>query len=160
MNIESLHWLKWCFIGAVALFAALQIANPSHTNPPVKTDFLTVMDPPPKITAMFRSACYDCHSNETRWPWYSYVAPVSWQVAQDVRGGRKHVNLSEWPEDKPDLARKKLKDMSDEIDDDDMPLGKYTLIHADARLTEAQRNELTQWLDAQADLLKSKAGSQ
>jgi Haem-binding domain len=134
--------LKWCFVGAGTLFAALQFTTPPHTTPPVKSDFLTVVDVPPKMAAMFRSACYDCHSNETRWPWYSQVAPMSWQIAQDVNDGRAQLNLSEWPSDNPKRAWKKME---------------YTLIHKDARLTDDQRNDLTQWLDAQVDLLKSQA---
>jgi hypothetical protein len=149
---------KWAIPVLVAGFAGMQLAQPARTNPPVKTDFLTSTGAPPDVAAMFRASCYDCHSNETRWPWYSYITPVSWQVAQDVNHGRRHVNLSEWPADKPDLARKKIEDMSDEIDDGDMPLGKYTLIHKDAQLTKQQRDTLTQWLDAQASALKSKAG--
>jgi hypothetical protein len=148
--------LKWGFVGAGLLFAALQFTTPRHTNPPVKSDFLTVVDVPSKMAAMFRSACYDCHSNETRWPWYSQVAPMSWQIAQDVNDGRQQLNLSEWPSD-PKRAWKRMEDMSEEIDQKDMPLKKYTLIHKDARLTDDQRNDLTQWLDAQVDLLKSQA---
>jgi Haem-binding domain len=150
--------LKWVAAALVVLFALLQLANPAHTNPPVKTDFITTLNPPPKIAGLFRAACYDCHSNETRWPWYSHIMPVSWQIAQDVNEGRRHVNLSEWPADNPDLARKKLGDMSDQIDGGDMPLKKYTLIHADARLTAEERNELTGWLDDEADKMKAQAG--
>lgn len=152
------RFLKWGILGLVIAFAALQLAQPARTNPPVKTDFLKTTAAPPEVAAAFRAACYDCHSDETRWPWYSYVAPMSWQIAQDVDHGRRHVNLSEWPADNPDVARKKIEDMSDEIDDGDMPLGKYTLIHKDARLTAQQKDSLTQWLDAQATALKSKAG--
>ena len=140
----------------VVLFGLLQLAQPARTNPPVQNDFLTATKAPADVAAMFRAACYDCHSNQTRWPWYSYVAPMSWQIAQDVNHGRKHVNLSEWPAN-PDVDRKKIEDMSDEIDDGDMPLGKYTMIHKDARLTSDQRSQLIKWLDAQAAALKAQA---
>jgi hypothetical protein len=148
--------LKWIIVAAVVAFAALQLTNPAHTNPPVKNDFLAVMNPPANIATMFRSACYDCHSDETRWPWYSRVAPVSWTVAHDVNNGRAELNLSEWPTDDPKRAWKKMGTMSDEIDQKDMPLKKYTLIHKDARLTDDQRNELTQWLEGQIKALKAR----
>jgi hypothetical protein len=148
--------LKWGIVALVVAFAALQLVQPARTNPPVKADFLKATAAPPDVAAMFRAACYDCHSDETRWPWYSYVAPMSWQIADDVNQGRRHVNLSEWPVDKPNVARKKIEDMSDEIDDGDMPMKKYTLIHKDARLTSQQRDTLTQWLNTQASALKSK----
>jgi hypothetical protein len=151
--------LKWILSGLVILFALLQLDNPPHTNPPVQNDFVGRMNPPPDIAAMFHAACYDCHSDQTRWPWYSHVAPMSWQIVQDVNDGRHNLNLSEWPSDNPQRAWKRMEDMSEEIDDGEMPLKKYTLIHADARLTTAQRNELTQWLDSAVDQLKSEAGA-
>lgn len=140
-------------------FALLQFIQPARTNPPVKNDFLKATGAPPEVAGLFRAACYDCHSDQTRWPWYGYIAPVSWQIVQDVNRGRRHVNLSEWPANNAELAGKKIEDMSDEIDDGDMPLKKYSLIHKDARLTDDQRDELTQWLDAQAKALKAKAGA-
>ena len=148
--------LRWSLAALAIVFLLLQLVQPARTNPPVKNDFLKATQAPPEIAGWFRAACYDCHSDETRWPWYSYIAPVSWQIVRDVNHGRRHVNLSEWPTN-AELARKKIENMSDEIDDGDMPLKKYTLIHKDARLTDKQRNELTQWLDAEAKALKSKA---
>ena len=152
--------LKWIIVAAVVAFAALQLTNPPHTNPQVKNDFLTLMNPPPNIAAMFRSACYDCHSDETRWPWYSHVAPMSWQIVWDVNEGRVQLNLSEWPTNDLKRAWKRMENMSDEIDQKDMPLKKYTLIHKDARLTDDQRYELTQWLEGRIQTLKSQAGVQ
>jgi hypothetical protein len=146
--------LKWLFVAFVAGFALLQLTNPPRTNPPVVSDFIATNAPPPQIAAMLRAACYDCHSSETRWPWYSRVAPMSWLIANDVKEGRKHLNLSDWPHD-PTRAAKRLENMSDEIGSGEMPLAKYTKIHADARLTESQRKELTDWLDAEATRLKS-----
>lgn len=149
--------IKRVLVIAVVGFALLQVVQPSRTNPPVTNDFLKATSAPPEVAGLFHAACYDCHSDETRWPWYSYVAPMSWQIAQDVNDGRWHVNLSEWPTNNANLARKKINNMSDQIDSGDMPLKKYTLIHKDARLTSEQRDELTQWLDAQAKALKAKA---
>lgn len=150
--------LKWSAAGVAAVFLPLQLAQPARTNPPVKDDFLKATGAPPEVAGLFRAACYDCHSDETRWPWYSHVAPVSWLVASDVNRGRRHVNFSEWPVTNAELARKKVEEMGDEIDDGDMPLKKYTLIHKDARLTDEQRDELTSWLDGQAKALKAEAG--
>jgi hypothetical protein len=157
MNLVKKN-LKWALAAMAVVFALLQLANPAHTNPPVKTDFLAALNPPPNITGMFRSACYDCHSDETRWPWYSHIMPMSWQIVQDVNVGRDNLNLSEWPADNPKKAWKRMEDMSEEIDGADMPLKKYTLIHADARLTAEQRSELTGWLDGEVDKMKAQAG--
>jgi Haem-binding domain len=147
--------LKWLFVAAAAGFALLQLTNPPRTNPPVVSDLMAASAPPPEIAATLHAACYDCHSSETRWPWYSRIAPVSWLIAGDVKEGREHLNLSGWPNDNPKRAAKWLDKMSDEIGSGEMPLPKYTKIHADARLTEIQRRELTDWLDAEAARLKS-----
>jgi hypothetical protein len=148
--------LKWIFIALVAAFGLLQFANPPQTNPPVVNAF-AITNAPPQVAAQLRAACYDCHSHETKWPWYSHIAPVSWLVANDVDEGRKHLNFSDWPVADPLRAAKRLENMSDEIGYGDMPPKKYTAIHADARLTDAGRKELTGWLDAEAARLKASA---
>jgi hypothetical protein len=150
--------LKWIVAGFITVFALLQFIHPPRTNPPVIHDLMATNSPPPKIAALLHTACYDCHSHETRWPWYSHVAPMSWLIANDVNEGRKHLNLSEWPADQPDPAARRLESMSEEIDYHEMPPKKYTVIHADARLTDAERKELTDWLDAEAARLKSMNG--
>src|SRR5208283_4184818 len=128
----KINW-KWILPGLVAVFALMQFANPSRTNPPVVPghDLLAANPPPPEIAASLRAACYDCHSHETRWPWYSHIAPVSWLVAGDVRDG------------------------SEEVGYRNMPPGKYTLLHPDARLNAAQRQALIDWADAAAARLKA-----
>jgi hypothetical protein len=119
---------------------------------------MAVNPPPPPIAAMLHAACYDCHSSQTRWPWYSHIAPMSWLIASDVAKGRQHLNLSVWPADDPVHAVKLLDKMSDAIGTGEMPLDKYTKLHADARFTEIQRKELTDWLDAESARLKSATG--
>jgi len=149
--------LRWFFVALVVAFALLQFTNPTRTNPPVVHDLMATNAPPPQIAAMLHAACYDCHSHETKWPWYSRVAPMSWLIANDVKDGREQLNFSDWPTNNSVRAAKKLEDMSEEIGYGNMPLKKYTMIHADARLTKSQRKELTDWLDAEASRLKSSA---
>ena len=86
---RKLKWLKWIFAALVAVFVLLQFTSPPRTNPPVAPghDLLATNPPPPEIAALLHNACYDCHSDETRWPWYSHIAPVSWLVADDVNTG-------------------------------------------------------------------------
>ena len=150
---------KWklIFWSALAIFAALQPFNPTRTNPPVKNDFITATKPPESITASLRAACYDCHSHETLWPFYARIAPVSWLVASDVNEGREHLNFSDWPTE-ADRAAKKLDRINQVLDYREMPPKKYTLIHADARLTEAQRQAIMDWTEATAK--KSTTGLQ
>ena len=153
--------LIWILAGLAAGFALLQLANPSRTNAPVVPghDLLATNPPPPEITALLHHACYDCHSNETKWPWYSRVAPVSWLVANDVARGRERLNFSEWPRELPERAAKRLERISEEVDYKDMPPAKYTLMHPEARLTADQRQQLIHWADQEAARLKANGGA-
>jgi hypothetical protein len=152
---------KWRLIltAAIGIFAALQLTNPARTNPLVKADFIATASPPASVAATLRAACYDCHSHETTWPWYSRIAPVSWLIASDVDEGREHLDFSDWPADAASAARK-LDRINEVLDYREMPPKKYTLVHAAARLTEAQRKEILDWTDTAAARLRAAATSQ
>jgi hypothetical protein len=142
-------------MGGIILLAAiaLQFTNPSHQNPPIVPghDALASAAPPPAVAAMLKDACYNCHSFETKWPWYSYVAPLSWYVARDVNAGRGALNFSDWPQDDPKRARKRWRHVADEVESGEMPLPIYTRIHRQARLDEQQRADLVNWAQAQSE---------
>jgi hypothetical protein len=107
---------------------------------------------PPDVDALIRRSCYDCHSHETKWPWYSNIAPAMWLVASDVEGGRKKLNLSEWTY-QSFRAVGRLDQMAQEVHDNDMPLPPYLLMHPSARLTEEEKNLLYDWIDAERERL-------
>lgn len=115
----------------VAILAALiQVYPVNRKNPPVTRD----VGAPANVATILRTSCYDCHSNETRWPLYSYIAPVSWLVAADVRKGRLVLNFSEWntyTKKRRDTLCDRCYDLASEFL---MPLPNYLLIHKDARL--------------------------
>jgi hypothetical protein len=142
-------------IGVLGLLAviALQFTNPAHQNPPVLTghDLFATNAPPPSIASLLRNSCYDCHSFETKWPWESYVAPVSWLVARDVEAARSNLNFSDWPHNDARRARKRWRHIAEEVEDGEMPLPSYTRMHRQARLDERQRAELVKWAKEQAD---------
>ena len=152
---------KWKLIfgAALAIFAVLQLFNPARTNPPVKNDFVAATKPADSTARFIRAACYDCHSHETLWPCYARIAPASWLVASDVNEGREHLNFSDWPT-KADRIAKKLERINEVLDYREMPPKKYTLIHADARLSEAQRKQIMDWTTAIAQKLRSGTPSQ
>ena len=120
--------LKWPLIVAVAI--QLVPYGHDHSNPPgtiePKWDW-------PATRALFKRACFDCHSNETVWPWYANVAPVSWLVQNDVDGGREHLNFSEW-----DRPWRHAKDVAEEVRLGDMPPSIYTPLHPEAKLSDAE----------------------
>lgn len=139
-------WLKRILWFLVVVLVLIQFVPVKRTNPPEDaTRTLEARAPiPPPVKAVLDRACLDCHSNRTRWPWYSGVAPVSWLVIHDTNEGRSELNLSEWPKD-PLREAKKLRELCDEVTSGDMPLWQYVLIHRDAALTQAERESLCQW---------------
>lgn len=124
----------------VGLAVLIQFLPVERTNPPVTREVLWDSE----VTRdLARQSCYDCHSNETVWPWYSSVAPMSWLVAKDVVEGRTHLNFSTW--DQPNEAPDEIIEM---VEDGEMPLRKYTLLHPQARLSDEMRAALVRGLRA------------
>ena len=125
----------------LALFILIQFIpyGKDHTNPAViaepKWDSL-------ETRALFMKACVDCHTNETKWPAYSNVAPISWIVYHHVVDGREHFNVSAWGHQK----KNKGKDASEELEEGEMPLKSYLLIHPEAKLTDEETKLLIQGL--------------
>ena len=107
----------------------------------------------PPVSRLVTTACFDCHSNETRWPWYSYVAPVSWLVADDVASGRRHLNFSEWGKYPKSKRVLKLGQIYEQVSKGEMPIQQYLYIHSDARLTAADRDSITDWTERERDKL-------
>ena|ERR1017187_4090548 len=151
--------VKWIFGGVAVAAVLLQFIGPDRTNPPVVPgyDLFATNAPPPEIAAMLHAACYDCHSFETTWPWYSCVAPVSWWLAEHIKDGRKQLNFSDWPHDDPQRAQEDLDDISKMVRSGKMPLPSYTYLglHASARLTPEQREQLANWAEQEAERLAS-----
>lgn len=134
--------------------------NPRLTNPPVQPghDLLASNAPPAEIVSLLRNACYDCHSDETKWPWYSHVAPISWWLVDHVESGRKRLNFSNWPYDDPKRAAKRWRSMGEAVADGDMPLPSYLKGHPEARLTTAQRDAFAKFAEEEADRIRESAG--
>jgi hypothetical protein len=129
---------------AACLLLAQFIRIP-RANPPSKGDLMA----PPEIKALLRRACYDCHSNETRWPWYTDIAPVSWVIAREVERGRKQLNFSEWRSYYPATQRRKLLWINRTLHEDTMPPWTYRLLHPGAGLMQQELVELQQWIEAE-----------
>ncbi len=126
----------------LALLLVLQLVpyGWKRDNPPVVAEPKWALE---EGKVLFERACADCHSNRTRWPWYSYVAPVSWLLIHDVQEGRAHFNVSEW--DRPQRNAKKA---AEEVREGEMPLWIYRVAHREARLTAAERAQLILALEA------------
>lgn len=125
----------------LAALAGIQFVPVERTNPPVRLD----VSAPAAVDSVLRRACYDCHSNETRWPWYSRVAPVSWFVVDHVHDGRGDLNFSEWPAFDFELQAGLFHDIEEQVSEDKMPLRSYRLLHPEARLSQRDREVLLRW---------------
>lgn len=137
------------FGGFVLFFGLIQLVpyGRDHTNPPVLGE--PTWDSPQTRELAVR-ACFDCHSNESEWPWYANVAPVSWLVQHDVEEGRAELNFSEWGTNRKAEEEGEWEEV---IEEGEMPLPIYLLTHAEARLTENERQLLINGLNASANLL-------
>ena len=135
-------WKKYLIALGVVL-VLIQLVPLDRENPPVTQD----IGAPPEVDAILRRSCYDCHSNEVRWPWYSYVAPVSYLVTQDVAAGRFMLNFSEWDTYDEDMRFSLVLDIYDFAESGEMPLDVYTSMHGDAVLSEAELEVLSDWVD-------------
>jgi hypothetical protein len=142
-------WKK-VLLWLAVVFVTLQFFRPEKNlsqKPAGKDDFLVHFDAPPAVRQIFSVACYDCHSNNTRYPWYAHVQPVAWWLQSHIEEAKDTLNLSEFAGYSAKRQGRKIDAINDEISDHTMPLKSYTWIHRDARLTEAQVKQITDWLD-------------
>ena len=130
--------MKKFLIALVVLFVGIQFIPVERTNPPVTSE----VNAPADVKAILKKACYDCHSNETNWAWYTKVAPSSFLAAYDVNTGRKHLNFSEWNVNKESKYKEEI---WDEIREEQMPPWQYKIIHSEAKLTPEEKNLLRNW---------------
>ncbi|MCA6075324.1 heme-binding domain-containing protein [Fulvivirga sedimenti] len=109
-------------------------------------DFIAMTNPPQEVSIILKQACYDCHSYETVYPWYSNIAPVKFWLKDHINDGRKHLNFSEWGNYETKRQNHKLEELMEEVGEGEMPLDSYTWTHEEARLTQDQVNSLVSWV--------------
>lgn len=136
-----------------AVFLALQCFRPEKNTggTPPPSDFLVSQTPPPAVSAALRDACYDCHSDHTRYPWYAALQPAGWWLAAHVRDGKAALNFSSFSKASGRQQARMLDEISVELSNGTMPPRSYRLMHAAARLTPQQRQEITHWIDQLCD---------
>ena len=142
-------WAKRVGLSLASLLLVAQLIPVDRRNPPPQPSN-TIYDTqkiPPSVTVVLERSCKNCHSSETSWPWYSYVAPVSWVVARDVHRARKAMNFSEWGSYSVKRKENKLEEICDQVTNGDMPDGMYLLLHGDAVVTQQERQDVCQWTE-------------
>ncbi len=153
MNVKKIAKIVSVVVGVA--FVLMQFIQPNRTNPEIDQSktLQTELNVPTDIVALLNRGCKDCHSNQTTWPFYSYVAPASWLVSYDVMEGRKHFNMSEWGKYKLSKKASKLSGIYQAVNDRSMPLPKYIPLHPEANLTDTERNQLAVWAQKEAEKL-------
>lgn len=141
-NKKSSKKIQIFIIVLFVLFLAIQFVPAKKSNPVV----INEINLPSNVKTIIKRSCYDCHSNETVWPWYSNIAPVSWLVVKDVNEGREHLNFSEWNKIDSRKQDEILEEIWEEISQDKMPMGIYTLMHSDARLSDNDKQIIKNWI--------------
>ena len=145
--------LKIAAIVLLVAFIAIQfVPNDLPENKAdFKNDLIQLEEPTNEVKMILKKACYDCHSNQTIYPWYSYIAPVSWLVGADVRVGRDELNFSDWGEQSKRRKIKIMNEVAEEIEKKSMPLKVYTITHRDAVLSDEEINAITSWTTSVTD---------
>jgi cbb3-type cytochrome oxidase cytochrome c subunit len=143
--------LKRVGIAFIVLFIVIQVFRINKTITPVneQTDFIAVTQTNPEVATILKNACYDCHSNQPTYPWYTSVAPVSWWIKNHINEGSKHLNFSIWQTYTVKRKDHKLEECVEMIEEGEMPMNSYTWMHPEAKLTDAQKQLLIDWFKAE-----------
>jgi hypothetical protein len=144
--------LKKILIGLLFVFIFLQFIRPTRNISDVSSSnhFSTKYNIPENVETILQKACYDCHSNNTTYPWYTNVQPVGLWMQGHVNDGKDELNFSEFATYSPKKARHKMEECVDMIKEGEMPLPSYTWTHKDAILTQEEKTTLTDWASATA----------
>lgn len=132
---------------ALLIMQAFRIDKSVPETDPAK-DFITITQPPADVAAILKTSCYDCHSNQTTYPWYTNIAPVSWWIKHHINEGRGELNFSEWGDYKERRKDHKLKECVEMVEENEMPMSSYTMIHGDATLSKEQIQSLNNWFNS------------
>jgi hypothetical protein len=125
----------------IVILMMIQFIPVDKSNPPARSADVA----PAQVQELLRRACFDCHSHETVWPWYSQIAPVSLLIARDVKKGRKEVNFSTWDKYNEKRKARKLKEIAMQVEKGNMPLFYYLPLHPGAKLSPAERELIVKW---------------
>jgi hypothetical protein len=148
--------IKKTLLVLLVVFIAIQFVQPARntSGQVLPTDISKTVSLPENVHTILQTACYDCHSNNTRYPWYNYVQPVAWILANHIKHGKKDLNFNEFGSYPARRQQSKLKAIADQVRDGEMPLYSYTIIHKKARLTKEEKSVIIQWAQNEMDSLE------
>lgn len=135
---------KIILVGLLVALVIIQFFKIDTSNPPINKgmDFLSIKNTPPELAQLIKTSCYDCHSNESKYPWYAKVQPTAWILEDHIKEGRTELNFSTFATYEPKRQIHKLEESAEQIEQGDMPLETYILLHPAAKLTDTQKKSL------------------
>ena len=142
--------IKKILIALVVLFVIIQFFRIEKNNPAsaIEADFIEIYQSPAEVTAILKTSCYDCHSNQVNYPWYTNIAPVSWFVKDHVNEAREYFNFSEWSAMTTKRQDHILEECSEEVEEGKMPLTSYLLMHSEADLSHDKKETLEHYFNS------------
>jgi len=148
---------KRILIALLIIFIAIQFIRPAKNRSEAisANDISTKYPVPDSVQAILKVACYDCHSNNTRYPWYAEIQPVAWWLNNHIKDGKSGLNFSEFTSYRIKKQFHRLDDINKQVKKNEMPLSSYTLIHTDAKLTEGQKLAIAAWATSIRDSIKA-----
>ncbi|MBF9252201.1 heme-binding domain-containing protein [Pontibacter sp. 172403-2] len=146
---------KKILLALLLVFIAVQFIQPARnqSGQALATDITKVYTIPENVQVLFKMACYDCHSNNTNYPWYANLQPGRWWLERHIKAGKEELNFNEFGTYSARRQMSKLRSIENSIEDGTMPLTSYTLIHKDARLTNEEKATIIAWLNETQDSL-------
>lgn len=140
--------LKKILLGLLIVFFVIQFIRPARniSQQVLPTDITKTVNVPDKVLDIFKNSCYDCHSNNTRYPWYVNIEPMGWFMARHIKNGKADLNFSEFGTYSKRKQANKLKSIGLSINDGTMPISSYTIMHTDAKLSEENKKLITDWV--------------
>ena len=138
---------KKVLLSLLAVFIVIQFFRPEKntSSAPTPNDLFAHYQAPDSLKQLIKTACYDCHSNNTVYPWYSQIQPVAWWLDDHIKVGKKKFNFSEFASYDAKKADHKMEELIEMVKEKEMPLQSYTMVHTDSKLTDEQRVAMTDW---------------
>ncbi|UJH91889.1 heme-binding domain-containing protein [Antarcticibacterium sp. 1MA-6-2] len=147
-----MKFLKIIGLILLVVFVGIQFipTNRNTSDYIPQSDFTEVFEVPENINTILQTSCYDCHSNNTNYPWYNKIQPLTWYLNDHIEKGKEELNFSEFGEYSSRRQSSKLRSISSQVEDGEMPLSSYTLVHWDAKLSAKEKEVFIAWMDSLA----------
>lgn len=156
-NEITMRRIKKIALALFIAFIAIQFIQPAHnkSGQVLPTDFAKIYSIPGNVEGILQNACYDCHSNNTSYPWYSNIQPMAWLMARHIKNGKEKLNFSNFGSNTTRKQISKLKEIINQVKDGEMPISSYKLMHKNARLSQANKTLIIDWMQKKADSLST-----